>query len=57
MRAQLEFYIKFKYSSDRNINIDKFFQLALLTGVAALLRFPMPELEDMVVDSDSDSDG
>lgn len=31
-------------------------KLALLSGVAALLRFPMPELEDLAVDSDSDSD-
>nr|CAG4640906.1 EOG090X07BV [Eulimnadia texana] len=29
-------------------------QLAQLTGVAAILRFPMPELEDEELDSDSD---
>jgi len=31
-------------------------QLAQLTGIAALLRFPMPELEDEPLDSDEDSD-
>lgn len=31
-------------------------QLAQLTGVAALLRFPMPELEDEPLDSDEESD-
>nr|CAG4647097.1 EOG090X07BV [Megafenestra aurita] len=31
-------------------------QLMQLTGVAAVLRFPMPELEDEPLDSDSDSD-
>ncbi|KAM8715124.1 hypothetical protein ACLKA7_002205 [Drosophila subpalustris] len=30
-------------------------QLAQLTGIAALLRFPMPELEDS--DDDDDEDG
>lgn len=29
-------------------------QLDQLTGLAAVLRFPMPELEDEDVDSDSD---
>ena len=28
-----------------------------LTGVAAVLRFPMPELEDEPLDSDEESDG
>nr|CAG4641742.1 EOG090X07BV [Eurycercus lamellatus] len=32
-------------------------QLAQLTGVAAVLRFPMPELEDEPLDSDEESDG
>ena len=31
-------------------------ELAQLTGVAALLRFPMPELEDEPLDSDEESD-
>nr|CAG4634818.1 EOG090X07BV [Alona affinis] len=31
-------------------------QLAQLTGVAAVLRFPMPELEDEPLDSDDESD-
>lgn len=31
-------------------------QLSQLTGVAAVLRFPMPELEDEPLDSDEDSD-
>lgn len=31
-------------------------QLAQLTGIAAMLRFPMPELEDEPLDSDEDSD-
>ncbi|OQR69061.1 protein pelota-like [Tropilaelaps mercedesae] len=31
-------------------------QLDQLTGVAAILRFPMPELEDEQMDDDSDSD-
>nr|CAG4649379.1 EOG090X07BV [Scapholeberis mucronata] len=31
-------------------------QLMQLTGVAAVLRFPMPELEDEPLDSDDDSD-
>ncbi|XP_037960062.1 protein pelota [Teleopsis dalmanni] len=31
-------------------------QLAQLTGIAAILRFPMPELEDSDADDDSDSD-
>jgi len=36
----------------------KFFfsELSQLTGVAAVLRFPMPELEDEPLDSDEDSD-
>lgn len=32
-----------------------FLELAQLTGVAAILRFPMPELEDS--DNEDDSDG
>jgi len=32
-----------------------FTELAQLTGIAALLRFPMPELEDS--DDDDDEDG
>lgn len=32
-------------------------QLSLLSGVAAILRFPLPDLlEDMLDDSDTDSD-
>ena len=31
-------------------------ELAQLTGVAAVLRFPMPELEDEPLDSDEESD-
>lgn len=31
-------------------------ELAQLTGIAAILRFPMPELEEEPVDSDEDSD-
>nr|CAG4638488.1 EOG090X07BV [Cyclestheria hislopi] len=31
-------------------------QLALLSGVAAILRFPMPELDDETLDSEEDSD-
>jgi hypothetical protein len=42
--------------SNFNYKVIIVFQLALLSGVAALLRFPMPELEDLAVDSDSDSD-
>ena len=32
-------------------------QLALLTGVAALLRFPMPELEDIDMGDSSSDEG
>lgn len=40
-----------------NLLIFRFFfsELAQLTGVAAILRFPMPELEDS--DDDDDEDG
>lgn len=31
-------------------------ELAQLTGVAAILRFPMPELEDSDNEDDSDDD-
>lgn len=34
-------------------NVNLFSELDQLTGIAALLRFPMPELED---ESDGDSD-
>lgn len=44
----------------KNVNIIFFFhftELAQLTGVAAILRFPMPELEDSEnEEEDSDSD-
>lgn len=33
-----------------------FSELDQLTGIAALLRFPMPELEDESNDSDSEED-
>lgn len=41
----LEIYPFFRYT-----------ELMQLTGVAAVLRFPMPELEDEPLDSDDDSD-
>lgn len=41
------FYIK---------NIFIYLELSQITGVAAILRFPMPELEDDEEEDDNDSD-
>jgi len=33
-----------------------FLELAQVTGIAAILRFPMPELEDIAVDDETEAD-